>query len=290
MRLMVTRDDCSRRSERILRAQRDVCHRNCEVVHGVTDHHVAKVDDACDLLQRLVDQHVVVVRVGVDDAATERGQPRRYMCGVVRGDRCDVRLQHGIIHQCHIGGDDVRCIREVPVELAMKRRMIERRQRTIQSTQRAPDVASQRVGLQRRGAERATVKCGDYADHMRAVLGDVATINRAHKRRRQPRAREMPHHRTLGLEHITRFVRVGDFQDEALARGGAEESVLIALARQVGGGGGDAVEAHDQRGGVSERQVGYAGHQVTEGGPNTKGRRSCWRSIANTNAKRGLLA
>jgi hypothetical protein len=43
----------------------------------------------------------------------------------------------------------------------------------------------------------------------------------------------MEHGRAFGLEHLTPFGRIGQFEDEALARLGLEEDVLVALRRKV---------------------------------------------------------
>ena len=215
--LVVPRGYSRRRGERIFSAQRHVRHRNRDVVHRVADHHVAEIEDTGDLLQRLIDQHVVVVRVGVDDAASERRQPRHDMRGVMAGDSRDVAAQHCVIHQREVGRDHIGGVGQVPVKCAVERRMIERGQRAIEAPHGPTDIASQCVGVERRRAERAAVERRDHPHHVGPMLGDVATVDGRDQLRREPCAGEVTHDCALSLEHFARFIRVGELEDEAFA-------------------------------------------------------------------------
>ena len=215
-RLVVTGDDRCGRGQRIGGAEGDVCHRDRDVVDDVAVHHVAKVEDPRDGLARLVDEDVVVVGVAMDDAAPEVREHRDDMGPMVRCKCCDPVGERSVGDQGEIRADDALGVREVPMEITMEGRMIEVRERATQATDRATEVPPQGVRVETRRSECRARQHRDESHELETVHADRGALDGTDQSWGESARLQMEHDRTFGLEHLTPFGRIGQFEDEAL--------------------------------------------------------------------------
>ena len=113
------------------RVEHDVRHRDREVGDAIAVDHVAEVDDAGDALAARLhvrvaaDENVVVVRVAVDDGARKPIEKRRRVSVESVGERVDRRAELGVDEHRPLSRDDRARVGDVPIEVAMNRRMVE---------------------------------------------------------------------------------------------------------------------------------------------------------------------
>jgi hypothetical protein len=184
-------------------------------------------------------------------------------------DALDHLARRRVRHERQALLDDGRRGRQVPVEGAVERGMIEPVQRAVDRGHGAPDIPQQRIALTHRVAEGTAGEPRDEADEVRAVLRDVRAVARGDGDGREAGARQAVHDRVLRVEHLPALGRVGDLEDEPAAVLRRQVKVLIALARKRRGGGGDSEHVPRQTLGVVEREPG----RVREGHDGAFGQR-----------------
>jgi hypothetical protein len=113
--------------ERIVGVEHHVRERDREVADGVAVHHVAEVDDAARTVA--VDEHVVVVQIGVDRASRQLAQNRHHVPLVTLGQHVDRATEGCVVYERPILAHDAARVRQVPVKVTVNRRMIEVRER-----------------------------------------------------------------------------------------------------------------------------------------------------------------
>jgi hypothetical protein len=116
----------------------------------------------------------------------------------------------------------------------MERRVIERRERSVNHSNRPPQILQERVGLSRGLAEGPAVEPTDETHKMPVGEGDLVAGGCRDGHGNEARPPQMSHRRVFGLEHAAVFAWIRDLQDKAFAVSRLDLEVLVALAWQRG--------------------------------------------------------
>ena len=230
-----------------------------ELADGDAVHHVAEVDDAGDALVAIepivaaAHQHVVVVEVAVDRAARQLAEQRRGVPIELADQRVDRGAELAIGDARAMAVDRGAAVREVPVEVAVQRGVVEAVERSGQLGDRRAEPLEQRGTAARRAGER-------HARQVRHQPRQVdAAIRRGHRGQRgaarqrldargQRRApRHVLHRALLGGQERPVLAGAGDLQHQARLVVDRQQEVLVALAGQRGGRRGVAEQLARQR-------------------------------------------
>ena len=275
--LVVAGSDARSRCERIGFVEHRVGDRNGEIAHGVTHDHVAEVDEsrhaqvarivigrACTAASGCTgafggNDHVVVVGVAVDCADGQSRESRHVVALVVREQALDCLAQLQVGDQRHVLPARVEPRPEVPVKLAMQRRMIEVLQRAVNGSNCPAEIAEKLGRVPLDGAQRPAGDPGQQAHkvpHARLGLNLFHIIagqrgNDARAVRRGPA--EVGQDRVLALEQSAALQRVGDLEHMALTIRCLDQEVLVTLAGERGGGAANAEQV--RRESLGRRQV-----------------------------------
>ena len=234
---VVAAGDRGRRRERIGLAERGVGHRDGEIGDRIRVHDVAEIQDP-GYLPAAFDEDVVIIGIVVDGGQGQTGEspaaPRVDRLGEARDERPHggfLDERRGLAHQ----GQSTR---QVPVEVAMDRRMIEAVEGRVERGHGAAEVFEQIDRMRRQGPQRLSREPRQQPDEVtrtgwRRDLRDQRAVDRRHDPRTQRRATaDMRQRGVLRLEQEAIVSAVGDLQDEPLARGGLQQEILIPLARK----------------------------------------------------------
>ena len=116
--------------------------------------------------------------------------------------------------------------------------MIEIGERAAERRDGVPEVLEQGVAPMSHGAERSAGHMRDGPNEVRSPIvarnprDNVAAERGQRARTRRQMRRDVSHRRLLGFEQFRSLEGVRDLENAALARGGGQEEVLVALARQ----------------------------------------------------------
>jgi len=265
VRGVVAGRDGGRGGERVRRAEQRVggCDRGLRRDDGV--HHVAEVEQADDALvarQEIVaaaaDQHVVVVGVVVDHAVAQRpeARQRRRREAVEQAlDQRPPRVSRDLGEQRtdHRGG-----ARDVPVELAVRGRVVERGERAVERAHEAAEVGEQRRRVRARRRERRARQPGQQPDVVAATVGArhaldlpaVAAGDHARARHAAAEPGRVRHRRVLRREHRLVLAGVRDLEHVARAAARVDAEVLVTLAGELMRPAVDAEQPRDEGGGL----------------------------------------
>ncbi len=254
---MVAGDDRGRRGERVVLVQERVGRRDRRLRHEEAVVHVAEVDEARHLAGmgvRRADQDVVVVRVAVDDAASQAGEGGHDLRLEARehplDERPPLRLAH--VPEC---AADPRGAREVPLEVPVGLGVVEAGEGRVELAEQPPE-AYQHLRRARSGlGERCSRQPAEHPDEPRSPVRprddrDGLPIPRRHDPRhrqvRRPRL-DPPQGRALQVDEAPLARRVHRLQDVAPAVRRREAEVVVELAGQGESLDLEAVEAAGER-------------------------------------------
>ena len=157
----------------------------------------------------------------------------------------------GVRHARQVFLNDGTGARQVPVEVAMNRGVVETVQRAIEAADGPAKAFEQRGRARANLSEGNALEIGDEPHEMNIARhhGDqVAGPRRQRVRAQRDPSGDVRHRGVLGLEHRTIFGRVRDLEHEATSPQSAslrcrfQEKVLIPLARKRRRAGGEAVD------------------------------------------------
>ena len=143
--------------------------------------------------------------------------------------------------------DDSARAGEIPMEVSVNGRVVKIGERAFERRDRAPEVLEQRAGAMTYSAERGAGHVRDGPDEVRSPVvasnsrDNVAAERGQRARTRWQMRRDVSHGRLLGFEQFRSLEGVRDLENAALARGGGQEEVLVALARQTKRGRVDTI-------------------------------------------------
>ena len=211
--------------------------------------------------------HVVVVRVPVDQAAPQAGEGGRHLRLVPRERPLDERATAGIGDAVERPADPAGA-REVPGEVAVGVRVIEAREGAVhlaeQPSERAQQLRRAGAGL-REGRPREPRQHPDQPGSAVRSRDDRRLPARAGRHDAgQGQVRralaDAAQRRTLQLDEAPLARGVHGLQHEGPAVGGDEPEVVVELPREHAGLGLEAVEAAGERGrvGLGQRMGGAA--------------------------------
>ena len=94
--------------------------------------------------------------------------------------------------------------------------MIEVRERATQATDRATEVPPQGVRVETRRSECRARQHRDESHELATVHADRGALDGTDQSWGESARLQMEHDRTFGLEHLTPFGKIGQFENEAL--------------------------------------------------------------------------
>ena len=143
--------------------------------------------------------------------------------------------------------------------------MIEIGHRGAEVSQPAAEIFEQRIRWSLERSQGRPRHPGEEPDEMprwpRATSPSIVVDNNS---RTKPEGSDVFHRRVLRIEHLERFGRVGDLEDESVACRGDQQEVLIALTRQGRGGAVESVQLVRQSrcaGDIETRRLLQHGHR-----------------------------
>ena len=246
---VVAAHDRRRRGEHVRLAEKRVRRRDRRLGHDQPVVHVAEVDDADDRVRfapRAVHERVPVVAVAVDDGLPEAGQHGRDL----------VEALEEALGQCaprRVGDAGQRVAdparpREVPLQLAMGRGVIEAGERAVHVSKEAPEALVQlvrpgpRLGQRHAVDPRQEERETSVAPRVRDP-GDGPAVEGGHDPRQRQRRRlasQVPQDVRQHRDEARVALAVHDLQHERAAVGGVEAEVVVELAGQGRSGALDA--------------------------------------------------
>ena len=185
--LVVTAHHLTHDRHGIGRAERRVGHGDGEVVHRVAVDHVTEVDEPSDPLVVRIDEHVVVVRVVVDHRPRQLGETAAIIGLLpVDGNEPIDQIAEGVIgHERPVVSDHVGCPRQIPVERAVQRRMVETDERDVDAGDRPAEVGEQLIGASPNCSERAAAQHRHEPHVMTVDQGRRLACQRRHDMRHE---------------------------------------------------------------------------------------------------------
>ena len=161
---LIAADDGQSGGERIRFAEDRIRDRDCEIGDGVGVDDVAEVENTGHLPVR--NEHVVVVRVVVHCRAAQAREARGIVCLDPTRQTADECAHRGIFDERQELADERQTCREVPIEIAMNRWVIESLQCLIEPGNRASDIFQELRRMILHGAKRHAVDPREHADEM----------------------------------------------------------------------------------------------------------------------------
>ena len=254
---MVAGDDRGRRLERVVLAQERVGRRDRRLRHEEAVVQVAEVEEARHLAGMGVgraDQDVVVVRVAVDDAASQAGEGGHDLRLVAREHPLDERPPLRLPHVPE-GAADPRGAGEVPLEVAVGLGVVEAREGRVELAQHPPEARQQLRRARSGFGQRRSRQPAEHPDEPRGPVRprddrDGLPLPRRHDPRhrqvRRPRLDPLQG-RALQLDEAPLARRVHRLQHVAPAVRRREAEVVVELAGQGECFDLEAVEAAGER-------------------------------------------
>lgn len=241
---MISGHQSSRGSKRLLLAEYRVRGGNRRLGHDHAPVHVAEIDESQRTRMRpcRTHQHVVVVRVGVDDAAPQTRQLRHNFASVLGQNSLHQLPAQTFWHILQVIANP-RSARQVPLQFAVRSRMRKARQRGIQVAQDLTDARQQlpRVGLHL--CQHGTGHVGQQPDEACRIVGQLHVARQlpvlrvAHARQPDMRRTALHMSQRLRLEIDPRQLasRMHDLE-HVFAPSGVKVKVVVVFSGQSAGG------------------------------------------------------
>ncbi len=211
--------------------------------------------------RKIRDEDVVVVGIVVHRGPAQSGEPGGVAPLDPIGELRDERAHRRVLHLRRPFAHERQPLRQVPVELAVDRRMVEAVERGVQLGDGSPDVLEEiggRLGLREGHARQPRQHAHVVArPGRRDDGGDPRPVARRHDARTAVGPAGNARKRlVLRLEQRAVLCRIRDLQHRAIAAGGLEQEILVALARERGRLRHQAVQPPCQLGGLRRGQRG----------------------------------
>ena len=151
MGLVVSGDDPARRGQRIGLAQHDVGQRDRQIPDREADDDVAEIDDSDHTVIRrrkrplIGHQQIVVIEVVMDRAPPQLSKQGLCLNGKAAQRLVDPLAEQRIFDQSAMALDHLPPPRQIPVQLAMDRRMVKIGQAPIELPEAPPQISEQAV-------------------------------------------------------------------------------------------------------------------------------------------------
>ena len=244
---VISRDDGSCSLKRVIVSENAVSGGNRRLRRSDPVVHIAKINQAHDLARlrpRIVDQHVVVVRIAVNYAAAQLRQDRHDFRLIEREKSLHQRAPLRIGDVLDIVFDPTRA-RRIPFQFAFRSRVRKRLQRRVHLPQKPAKIAKKFRRVRADSRKNFSIHESEQPDEARRAFprGNrskqvAAAIGRDARQGQLRRTlRQMPQRPALQIDKGMLPRRVHYFEDERTSVRARQMEVVVVFARQRSGGG-----------------------------------------------------